>query len=101
MDTKLLLMQALNKTHTTFAHSSHEAKELTDGSIRISFDSITKSVCFRYNKNVVKIDLKNLVMTGLKKLGGIDLEKLDKVVNTYIDLMDYSIENIEKLIESI
>src|SRR5215469_1526051 len=94
MDTKLLLMQALNKTHATFAHSSHEAKELTDGSIRISFDSITKSVCFRYGKNVVKIDLKELALTGLEYLNHIKISNLDdfdnmmEVINKHIQFED-------------
>ena len=94
MDTKLLLMQALNKTHATFAHSSHEAKELTDGSMRISFDSVTKSVCFRYGKNVVKIDLKELAITGLEYLNHIKISNLDKfdnmmeVINKHIQFED-------------
>src|SRR5215469_3179381 len=94
MDTKLLLMQALNKTHATFAHSSHEAKELTDGSMRISFDSITKSVCFRYGKNVVKIDLKQLAITGLEYLNHIKISNLDdfdnmmSVINKHIQFED-------------
>src|SRR5215469_9804726 len=102
MDTKkLLLIQALSKNQSTFAHSAFTAKELTDGNMKISFDNITKTVCFRYGANVVKIDLKNLVMTGLRELGRINLEDLEHVVKTYGDFVDHSFEQFDQLMETV
>ena len=46
---KLLLLKALNNNVSTFSHLANEAKELSDGVIRICFDSISKCAIFKCN----------------------------------------------------
>ena len=65
MNDKLLLLKALNNNVSTFSHLANEAKELSDGMIWISFDSVSKCVIFKCGLNIVKLDVQNLSLSGI------------------------------------
>ena len=54
---KQLIMQALNRNSITFSNHANEARTLSNGIIRILFDSVNKSVVFQYGNNMVRINL--------------------------------------------
>ena len=62
---KLILLKALNNNVSTFSHLANEAKELSDGVIRICFDSVSKCVIFKWGLNIVKLDQQNLSKSGI------------------------------------
>ena len=64
-DDKLLLLKALNNNVSTFSHLANEAKELSDGVIRICFDAINKCVIFKWGSNIVRLNMQTLTITGL------------------------------------
>ena len=49
---KLLIMQALNRTNTLFSNHANESRSLSNGTMRILFDSVNKSVVFQYGNNM-------------------------------------------------
>ena len=52
MDTKQLLMQALNRNTSIFSNHANEARGLSNGLMRIMFDNASKSIIFQFNQNI-------------------------------------------------
>ena len=57
--------KALNNNVSTFSHLANEAKELSDGVLRICFDAINKCVIFKWGSNIVRLNMQTLTITGL------------------------------------
>ena len=60
-----MLLKALNNNVSTFSHLANEAKELSDSVIRISFDSVSKCVIFKWGLNIVRLSMQTFALSGI------------------------------------
>ena len=86
---KLLLLKALNQNVSTFSHLANEAKELSDGVIRICFDSVSKCVIFKWGSNIVRLNMQTLSITGLLYVNDFPLSSFNDLLARIVKFEDF------------
>ena len=86
---KLLLLKALNNNVSTFSHLANEAKELSDGVIRICFDAVNKCIIFKWGSNIVRLNMQTLSITGLLYVNDFPLSSFNDLLARIIKFEDF------------
>ena len=96
---KLLLLKALNNNVSTFSHLANEAKELSDGVLRIMFDAVTKCIIFKWGSNIVRLNMQTLTITGLLFVNDFPVSSFKELFDSIKKFEDFDKEWSPKLIE--